>query len=104
MCSEEGLEALKAKLWSFMKQHIYPNEQRFARECHEIGRSGNEWTDAPIMIELKLKAKALGLWNMFLPVDSAECIAQTIPDGLKGHRLNNRQYAEVCVCVLSVCA
>jgi hypothetical protein len=40
---------LKAKLWKFMIEDIYPNEQRFLSECKHIGESGsNEWTHAPI--------------------------------------------------------
>lgn len=84
-------EALKAKLWHFMQSDIYPNEQRFMRESRQIGHASNEWTHAPILVELKRKAKALGLWNLFLPVDSA-AIAETSLGG----GLTNRQYAEVC--------
>ena len=34
--TEAEFEALKERLWAFMHEHIYPNEQRFARENHEV--------------------------------------------------------------------
>jgi len=83
-------DILKAKVWKFMEDHIYPNEQLFAEQNEAIGRSGNEWTHAPILVELKMKAKELGLWNMFLPVDSAAMA------GYPGGGLTNLQYAEIC--------
>lgn len=49
---------------------------------------------APILVELKRKAKAQGLWNMFLPNDSAELAGEN-GGGLAGG-LTNRQYAEIC--------
>ena len=83
--------ALKEKLWRFMHAHIYPNEKLFQDQSKAIGLSGNEWTHAPILVELKRKAKALGLWNLFLPVDSAALANTNLGAGL-----TNRQYAEIC--------
>ena len=92
--SPREFKNLKEKLWKLMIQDIYPNEQRFLRECREIGERTNEWTHAPILVELKRKAKSQGLWNMFLPNDSAE-LAGEYGGGLAGG-LTNRQYAEIC--------
>jgi len=86
-------DALKDKLWTFMKNEIYPNEVLFAKQSHAIGLRSNEWTHAPILIDLKRKAKALGLWNMFLPVDSA---ALAGAQGRLGGGLTNLQYADIC--------
>ena len=83
--------ALKEKLIRFMHSDIYPNEARFMSQGHAIGLAGNEWTHAPILMELKRKAKALGLWNLFLPVDSAAVAGTSMGGGL-----TNRQYGEVC--------
>jgi alkylation response protein AidB-like acyl-CoA dehydrogenase len=83
-------EELKERCWQFMQEYIYPSEQLFAEQCEAIGHAGNEWTHAPILVELKKKAKALGLWNLFLPVDSAKLA------GYPGAGLTNRQYAEIC--------
>lgn len=91
-------EALKQKLWNFMKEDIYPNEQKFHRQCVAIGSESNEWTHAPIMIELMKKARSLGLWNLFLPNDSAE-IAGTGGGG----GLTNLQYADICEIMGTAC-
>lgn len=84
---------LKSRLWAFMEAEIYPNEQRFMDECRHIGETTNEWTHAPILVDLKRKAKQRKLWNMFLPVDSAAAAGEF---GRLGGGLTNRQYAEVC--------
>ena len=46
-----------------MDEHIYPNEQNF----HDEINSGERWQPSKLMEDLKLKAKAEGLWNLFLP-------------------------------------
>ena len=87
----------RCQLWAFMHDEIYPNELEFHRQCREIAERSNEWTSPPIMQELKRKAKALGLWNLFLPVDSAAVA------GVKGGGLTNRRYAEVCEIMGTAC-
>jgi acyl-CoA dehydrogenase len=54
------LERIKA----FMAEHVYPNEDTFDEQIRE-----DPWSTAPIVEELKAKAKAEGLWNLFLPVE-----------------------------------
>lgn len=46
-----------------MNEHIYPNEQRYLDEID----AGNRWQPIALIDELKEKAKAEGLWNLFLP-------------------------------------
>src|SRR5690554_4941461 len=48
----------------FMKNEIEPVEEAYLRELHSLD---NKWVVLPIIEELKAKAKAAGLWNMFLP-------------------------------------
>mmetsp|Transcript_7381 Transcript_7381/g.8926 ORF Transcript_7381/g.8926 Transcript_7381/m.8926 type:complete len:459 (-) Transcript_7381:82-1458(-) len=91
--NEADFADLKTRLWTFMEKEIYPNEMKFVEQSREIGESGNEWTHAPILVELKRKAKAAKLWNMFLPVDSAEVAGEY---GKLGGGLTNRQYGEIC--------
>ena len=56
---------LMARLSAFMDEHIYPNEARFEDEVAE----GDRWQPLALMDELKRKARAQGLWNLFLPHD-----------------------------------
>ena len=54
---------LQNRLRAFMEPHIYPNESAYQAE---IG-SGDRWQPLKLIEELKSKAKAEGLWNLFLP-------------------------------------
>ncbi len=58
---------LQAKLRAFMDAHVYPNEQRYHDEIEANTRAGRRWTPVPVIEELKPKARAAGLWNLFLP-------------------------------------
>ncbi|HEX8500134.1 MAG TPA: acyl-CoA dehydrogenase family protein [Pyrinomonadaceae bacterium] len=51
------------RLREFMAAHVYPNEAKF----HEQVGAGDRWQPAPVMEELKARARAEGLWNLFLP-------------------------------------
>lgn len=51
------------RLEAFMNENVYPNEQSFADELN----SGDRWQPSRLVEELKAKAKAQGLWNLFLP-------------------------------------
>jgi acyl-CoA dehydrogenase len=48
---------------AFMDAHIYPNEQRFNDEV----AAGDRWEHVHLLEELKPKARAAGLWNLFMP-------------------------------------
>lgn len=94
----QGMEAaafakLKENLWDFMKTEIYPNELLYFKEVGEIRKKGPaHWRQPPIIEELRSKAKARGLFNLFLPVDSA--IKAGRPGS--GGGLTNLQYADCC--------
>lgn len=86
-----SFEKLKENLWDYMKTEIYPNELLFFRQIEEIRQRGPaHWRQPPIIFELREKAKARGLFNLFLPVDSAA------KAGRSGGGLTNLQYAECC--------
>eukprot|EP00928_Gymnodinium_smaydae_P013508 TRINITY_DN14923_c0_g1_i3.p1 TRINITY_DN14923_c0_g1~~TRINITY_DN14923_c0_g1_i3.p1 ORF type:complete len:437 (+),score=99.48 TRINITY_DN14923_c0_g1_i3:91-1401(+) len=86
-----AFEKLKENLWDFMKTRIYPNELLFFKQVDEIRQKGpSHWRQPPIVFELQKEAKSRGLFNLFLPVDTA-AIA-----GRKGGGLTNLQYAECC--------
>ena len=74
-------QALHDQLVAFMDQHIYPNEALYAEQ---INTGENRWAPPPIVKELKKKAKAEGLWNLFLPESEL------------GAGLNNYDYAHLC--------
>jgi len=75
----EKTKELVGRLLAFMDEYIYPNEPRY---CDEAGR--NRWQPTRIVEELKPKARAAGLWNLFLPNDE------------NGTRLTNLEYAPLC--------
>ena len=79
----DKVKALQEKVLRFMDEHIYPNEQRFHDEVEENTRKGQRWTPTRIIEELKPKARAQGLWNLWWP---------------KGHggELTNLEYAPLC--------
>jgi len=70
---------LQGRLQAFMEEYIYPNERRFH---DEIAR--DRWSPARVVEELKPKARAAGLWNLFLPNDE------------HGAGLTNLEYAPLC--------
>ncbi|MBI3533674.1 MAG: acyl-CoA dehydrogenase family protein, partial [Burkholderiales bacterium] len=78
---------LQARLLKFMDDHIYPNEQAFHDEIEANTQAGKRWTPLQLIEKLKLKAQEQGLWNLFLPQDSAEIA------GVKAAGLTNQEYA-----------
>ncbi|MFA5912558.1 MAG: acyl-CoA dehydrogenase family protein [Burkholderiales bacterium] len=81
----DKVKAMQAKLIAFMDEHIYPNEHRFHQEVLENRKKGNPWVPTKIIEELKPKARAAGLWNLFLPH------SKRAPEGL-----SNLEYAPLC--------
>ena len=70
---------LQRRLQAFMDEYIYPNEPRFYEEIER-----NRWVPTRVIEELKSKARAAGLWNLFLP------------DKVHGAGLTNLEYAPLC--------
>jgi acyl-CoA dehydrogenase len=60
-------QELAARLNAFMAEHVYPAEARYAAEIEANTRAGKRWTPLQVIEELKPKARAAGLWNLFLP-------------------------------------
>jgi acyl-CoA dehydrogenase len=60
----DKVAALIARIEAFMDAHIYPNEQAYYDFVHD---QDNRWQEWPGMEALKDKARAEGLWNLFLP-------------------------------------
>jgi len=60
-------QELRAAVSAFMAEHIYPNEGRYWAELEANTQAGKRWTPLQVIEELKPKARAAGLWNLFLP-------------------------------------
>ncbi len=76
----DKVKALQERISAFMDQHIYPNEDEIMRQNNE----GDRWQHAPLIDELKAKARAADLWNLFLPESD------------RGAGLTNLEYAPLC--------
>jgi acyl-CoA dehydrogenase len=72
-------QEFQQRLLKFMEAYVYPNEQRFEGEIAK-----DRWKPARVVEELKTKARAEGLWNLFLPADE------------NGAGLTNLEYAPLC--------
>jgi acyl-CoA dehydrogenase len=81
----DKVKTLQSKLARFMDAHIYPNERRFHEEVEANRAKGNPWVPTRLIEELKPKARAEGLWNLFLPRSARA------PEGL-----SNLEYAPLC--------
>jgi acyl-CoA dehydrogenase len=75
----DKVKGLQRKVQEFMDAHIYPNERVYAEQVQ-----ANRWAQPPVMEELKQKARAAGLWNLFLP------------ESPHGAGLTNLEYAPLC--------
>src|SRR5579885_1323376 len=60
----DKVNAFRERLIAFMERFIYPNERTYREQ---IAASGNPHHHAEIVDELKVRARAEGLWNLFLP-------------------------------------
>jgi len=73
--------ALQEQLRAFMAAHVVPAEPRYHSEIEANTAAGKRWTPLQLIEELKTKARAEGLWNLFLP------------DSERGAGLSNQDYA-----------
>lgn len=76
----DKVKALQKRLLAFMDEYVYPNEKVFYQQINE----GDRWQPSAIIEELKPKARAAGLWNLFLP------------ENPYGEGLSNLEYAPLC--------
>ncbi len=82
----DKVKDLQARVQAFMDEHVYPNEETFEEQVND----GDRWQPTAIVEELKAKAKAEGLWNLFLP------------ESENGAGLTNLEYAPLCEIMGSV--
>jgi acyl-CoA dehydrogenase len=74
------VQELRARVSAFMDEYVYPNESRFRAEIAQ----GDRWQPTEIVETLKPRARAAGLWNLFLP------------ESEYGAGLTNTEYAPLC--------
>src|SRR4051795_8417445 len=84
---------LTERVRSFMAEEIEPVEPAYHRELAALRQTGGDvWTPLPVIAELQAKARAQGLWNLFLPREHAgEYAVRFGTDG--GEGLTNVDYA-----------
>ena len=75
-----GTKDLVARLGNFFHEFVYPEEENYHRQVKE----GDRWQPVEVIERLKPKAKAAGLWNLFLP------------ESPHGAGLTNLEYAPLC--------
>jgi acyl-CoA dehydrogenase len=73
------VKELLERLTAFMDAQVYPHEKTFADEI-----AARRWQPPAIIEDLKSRARAAGLWNLFLP------------DSTEGASLTNLEYAPLC--------
>ena len=71
---------LQKRVTAFMEEQVYPNETKYREHCEGPDR----WLPVPVIEDLKPKARAAGLWNLFLPASE------------HGAGLTNLEYAPLC--------
>src|SRR5271168_2623619 len=76
----DKVKGFQERLQAFMDEHVYPAEERYIGETEKNDR----WQPSRVIEELKPKARAAGLWNLFLPADE------------HGAGLTNLEYAPLC--------
>lgn len=77
----DKVRELSERVEAFLAEHILPNEPVFREQ---LATQGSRWRAPEIMETLKARAKAEGLWNLFLP------------DSERGFGLSNLEYAPLC--------
>ena len=76
----EKTKDLQKRVTDFMEEYVYPAEASYHEHC----RGPKKWEPVPVIEELKPKARAAGLWNLFLP------------ESTRGAGLTNLEYAPLC--------
>ncbi len=80
----EKTRALQARVEAFMRAHVYPAEPVFREQLERQTKAQRRWQPVPVIEDLKRKARAEGLWNLFLPESDY------------GAGLTNLEYAPLC--------
>jgi acyl-CoA dehydrogenase len=79
---------IAGKVASFMEEHVYPAVPTYEEQHRELG----PWCVVPVLEALKAKARAAGLWNLFMPPSSGHAL---VDDSFRfeSPQLTNLDYA-----------
>ena len=80
------------RISQFMEEHIYPAVPVYEEQMAGFG--ADRWQVVPVLEELKAKAKAAGLWNMFMPPHSGQTHVDDTFE-FEGVQLTNLDYATI---------
>src|ERR1700743_1998515 len=80
----EKVRDLQERITQFMDEQVYPAEPLYHKELEQNRKAGNPWQVTKVVEDLKRKARAAGLWNLFLPHSE------------HGAGLTNLEYAPLC--------
>ena len=80
----DKVKDLQSRLLAFMDEHVFPGEAAYFDEVETNRKNGNAWQPTRVIEDLKQKARAAGLWNLFLP------------ESRHGAGLTNLEYAPLC--------
>src|SRR6218665_2214479 len=89
----DKVKELQKRVTAFMDEHVYPAEATFEHEMDAFRAAGNPWQPTQVVEQLKEKARAAGLWNLFLP-PSAGGHSKRVEK--YGAGLTNLEYAPLC--------
>src|SRR3954464_3906595 len=79
----DKVKQLQKQVSDFMQQYVAPQESRFFEEIAQNRAKGDDWIPTRTIADLKPKARAAGLWNLWQPKD-------------RGGSLTNLEYAPLC--------
>jgi acyl-CoA dehydrogenase len=85
---------LTEQVRDFIATEVEPVEPQYHRDVAALRERGDPWTPLPVLAELKQKARAKGLWNLFLPYEHAGDYAKQF-DVAGGEGLTNVDYAPI---------
>jgi acyl-CoA dehydrogenase len=87
------VQELQAQLLKFFDDHIYPSEKAYSEEIEVNTQAGKRWTPLQTIEKLKPIAQKQGLWNLWLPRDTAEIAGFGGDPLFGGAGLTNQEYA-----------
>lgn len=92
--SPRGREMLE-RLQAFMAEHVLPADASYREANHRLngGSDWTRWQTVPLVEDLKEKARAAGLWNLFLPDPELGAGLKTVEYAPLAEAMGHSQFA-----------